>query len=52
MLLNKDKCETVTNTPDANIHFADGTTITQKTEVKYLGCMLNEKGNIRTELWK
>jgi len=51
-LLNKDKCEAVTNRPDANIHFADGTNITQKTYVKYLGCMLNERGNIRTELGK
>ena len=50
--LNKDKCEAVTNRPGANIHYADGTPLTKKAEVKYLGCLLNQKGNTRTELGK
>lgn len=52
LILNKNKCEAVSNKPGANIHFADGTPLTKKAEVKYLGCMLNAKGNTRTELGK
>ena len=52
LILNKNKCEAVTNRPGANLHFGDGTNLTKKAEVKYLGCMLNEKGNIKTELGK
>ena len=52
MLLNKNKCEVVTNRPNSNIKFQDGTKVTQKEEVKYLGCMLNQKGNTKTELSK
>jgi len=45
MVLNKNKCEAVTTRPHANIQFADDTRVPQKTEGKYLGCMLNQKGN-------
>lgn len=52
MLLNKNKCEVVTNKPNSNIKFRDGTRVQQAEEVKYLGCMLNQKGNTRTEISK
>lgn len=35
-----------------NVHSANGTNITQKTDVKYSGCVLNQRGNTKTKLGK
>jgi len=48
MLLNRNKCEVVANRPNSDIKFQDGTNVKRTEEVKYLGCMLNNKGNIKT----
>ena len=50
MKLNKVKCEFLDLGTNANIHFRDGTTIPRKSEVKYLGCQLNNKSNVAQEL--
>ena len=50
--LNKGKCEYLAfkNAPDAK--FMDGVKVPRKTEVKYLGCFLNDGGNPNKELTK
>ena len=52
MLLNKNKCEAICTNPLARVHFQDGTLVNKKEEVKYLGCMLNKKGDMKTEIGK
>ena len=37
---------------DATVHFKDGTRVPRKTEVKYLGCELNQQTNYSKELGK
>ena len=49
LLLNKDKCEVLSNA-HADIHFADGTRIKHKQEVRYLGCMLNMRADTTQEI--
>ena len=38
--------------PTADVHFEDGTPVPKKTEVKYLGCFLNDATDISLELSK
>ena len=47
--LNKDKCEVMTNAT-ADVHFADGTKVTKREEVKYLGCILNMRADTSSEV--
>ena len=51
-MLNKNKCELMSTEKDPNIHFTDHTKVTKKDEVKYLGCQLNQKGDISKEIGK
>ena len=50
--LNKAKCELVSNVNNVNenVKFMDGTNVPKKTEVKYLGCHLNEHTDVSKEL--
>ena len=48
--LNRAKCEVLQTGGTANIHFADGVKVQQKTEVKYLGCTLNYKSDVKKEV--
>ena len=50
--LNKDKCELLTTSLNADIRFADGTKVKRKSEVTYLGCQLNQYSNITQEISK
>ena len=50
--LNKSKCELITTATNPNIHFADNTKVTEKEEVKYLGCQLNHTGCANKEISK
>ena len=50
--LNKKKCEVMYTAEDANVHFKDGTRVPRKTEVKYLGCELNQQTDYNKELGK
>ena len=34
------------------VTFADGSEVSRKTVVKYLGCMMNEKGDMNREVGK
>ena len=52
MRLNRDKCEVLGFGKINAIKFRDGTKVSQKKQVKYLGCLLNEKGNPNDELVK
>ena len=40
--LNKNKCEVLTTSVNADIKFADGTKVKRKPEVTYLGCQINQ----------
>ena len=44
MGLNKGKCEHLAFGGAGQVTFADGSEVSRKTEVKFLGCMMNEKG--------
>ena len=46
MKLNKDKSEALQTDNDESIKFSNGECIKAKKEVKYLGCMLNQKADI------
>ncbi len=50
MKLNKKKCEVIYTSENANVHFMDGTKLTRKDEVKYLGCDINEKASTDREI--
>ena len=50
MKLNKGKCELIAIRGKADIKFGDGTKVPIKPEAKYLGCRLNEKGNVAKEI--
>ena len=52
--LNKDKCEqiSVNNNKKEKVKFTNGTDVNTLNEVKYLGCMINDKGNPRREIRK
>ena len=56
MRLNKTKCEALTiNSKDKEgeqIKFIDNTKVPQLNQVKYLGCMLNDKGDPKREINK
>ena len=48
--LNRGKCEVMYTGRSADVHFADGTKVTRKTEVRYLGCMLNDKADVEKKV--
>jgi hypothetical protein len=48
--LNRNKCEVILTGGNADIHFSDGTRVTQKDEVKYLGCQINNTSDVNKEL--
>ena len=50
MKLNRQKCEVMHTGNVADVHFADGVAIQRKTEVKYLGCMINDQADVRKEV--
>ena len=50
MILNKGKCEMVGCGKLQKIKFGDGSKVNRKYEAKYLGCMLNEKGDASKEI--
>ena len=50
MRLNKGKCEVMHNSNVANVHFADGTPVPRKDEVRYLGCHLNQTSDSTREV--
>jgi hypothetical protein len=52
MKLNKGKCELLHKKGGIKIKLRDGTEVTRKNEVKYLGCELNADCKIRRELGK
>jgi hypothetical protein len=50
MKLNRQKCEVMHIGDIANVHSADGAPIQRKTEVKYLGCMINDQADVKKEI--
>ena len=50
MKLNKSKCELVNTEKKANVHFANGDKVKPQEEVKYLGCHLNQSGDVTREI--
>ena len=50
LTLNKDKCELLTTSVNADIKFKDGTKVKRKPEVTYLGCQINQYSNITQEI--
>ena len=52
MALNYDKCESVTLSGNNAIRFKNGSVIPHKNTVKYLGCVLNDKGDSTKEVSK
>ena len=48
--LNRQKCEVLHTGDSADVHFIDGVRIQRKTEVKYLGCILNDQADVRKEV--
>ena len=52
MKINYDKCEHLCIRGDINIKFSNGKTIKKPGEAKYLGCMLNDKGDPNREINK
>ena len=52
MKLNKSKCEYLSFGDAGPVFFIDGTRVPFKTEVKYLGCNMNNKGDTGKEVRK
>ena len=52
MTLNKTKCEALCIRGKREIKFADGTPVKQCDESKYLGCLINDKGDPTREVNK
>ena len=52
MNLNKTKCEVLTINGDDPIFFSDGVRVPPHDRVKYLGCMINDKGDPKQEVNK
>ena len=52
MRLNKSKCEYLVFGKAGNVKFCNGQQVEQKPEVKYLGCLLNDKGDPAREMNK
>ena len=50
--LNRSKCEYLPFCNAGNVKFKDGSLVPRKTEVKHLGCNLNNKGNPGKEIIK
>ena len=48
--LNRLKCELLHTGERADVHFSDGVKVKRKTEVRYLGCMLNDKADVKKEV--
>ncbi|MDP7041496.1 MAG: aminotransferase class IV, partial [Gammaproteobacteria bacterium] len=46
LTFNNNKCESLTINGHDDIHFKDGTRVPKQNEVKYLGCMLNDRGDV------
>ena len=51
MKLNKAKCAVITINGDDAIRFEDGTSAAKRCK-KYLGCMINDKGDPKREVSK
>ena len=52
MKLNKNKCEVLCTKGVRTLRFNDGRDVPKATEAKYLGCILNDKGDPRKEISK
>ena len=50
--LNKNNCELINIHQDERINFMDGTPVPRSKETKYLGCMLNDRGDSKREVNK
>lgn len=50
--LNEDKCEVMYRGTESNIHFRDETPVRRSREVKYLGALLSETGDMKQEIRK
>ena len=50
MKLNKGKCELMTLRGKGEVKFRNGTKVPVNTEATYLGCRINEKGNVAKEI--
>ena len=48
--LNKDKCDPMIFNSNTRVKFADNTLVPMKSEARYLGCWLNNKGGTTREL--
>ena len=47
--LNRGKCQVMHTGLQVGVHFAHGTKVTRKAEVKYLGCLINSNSNVDKE---
>ena len=52
MRLNKGKCEAITINGSDPIRYKDGSTVPPQNKVKYLGRMINDKGDPKAEISK
>ena len=52
MALNRNKCEAMCVGGDDKIFFANGSQVPSHDQAKYLGCMLNDKGDLNREVNK
>ena len=54
MKLNKSKCEALCIRGNDKVEFSDGGTVPPHNESKYLGCIINDKGDPEREIntWK
>ena len=52
MKLNQKKCEALAIRGERNIRYRDGTKVPPQNEARYLGCMLNDKGDVTKEVNK
>ena len=50
MRLSKHKCEALKMNAAADVRFEDGTPVPTTHEAKYLGCMMNDRGDVSREI--
>jgi len=50
--LNQNKCELLSIQGNGNVKYTDGTPVPKRNEAKYLGCVINSKGDISREVNK
>ena len=50
--LNQNKCELLSIQGNGSVKYTDGTTVPRRNEAKYLGCIINPRGDIAREVNK